>query len=204
MLIGEPGVGKTAVAEGLAQRVAHGEVPENLRDKRIVSLDLTGMLAGTKYRGDFEDRLKNVLKEVGKAKDVVLFIDELHTVIGAGAAEGAIDAANILKPALSRGEIQIVGATTLSEYRKHIEKDAAFERRFQPVTVAEPTEDESFQILRGLRDRYEAHHGLKITDEALTAAVKLSARYISDRFLPDKAIDLVDRSEEHTSELQSR
>ena len=194
VLIGEPGVGKTAVAEGLAQRVAHGEVPENLRDKRIVSLDLTGMLAGTKYRGDFEDRLKNVLKEVGKAKDVVLFIDELHTVIGAGAAEGAIDAANILKPALSRGEIQIVGATTLSEYRKHIEKDAAFERRFQPVTVAEPTEDESFQILRGLRDRYEAHHGLKITDEALTAAVKLSARYISDRFLPDKAIDLVDEA----------
>ena len=194
VLIGEPGVGKTAVAEGLAQRVAHGEVPENLRDKRIVSLDLTSMLAGTKYRGDFEDRLKNVLKEVGKAKDVVLFIDELHTVIGAGAAEGAIDAANILKPALSRGEIQIVGATTLSEYRKHIEKDAAFERRFQPVTVAEPTEDESFQILRGLRDRYEAHHGLKITDEALTAAVKLSARYISDRFLPDKAIDLVDEA----------
>ena len=159
-----------------------------------MSLDLTGMLAGTKYRGDFEDRLKNVLKEVGKAKDVVLFIDELHTVIGAGAAEGAIDAANILKPALSRGEIQIVGATTLSEYRKHIEKDAAFERRFQPVTVVEPTEDESFQILRGLRDRYEAHHGLKITDEALTAAVKLSARYISDRFLPDKAIDLVDEA----------
>ena len=194
VLIGEPGVGKTAVAEGLAQRVAHGEVPENLRDKRIVSLDLTGMLAGTKYRGDFEDRLKNVLKEVGKAKDVVLFIDELHTVIGAGAAEGAIDAANILKPALSRGEIQIVGATTLSEYRKHIEKDAAFERRFQPVTVAEPTEEESVQILRGLRDRYEAHHGLKITDEALTAAVKLSARYISDRFLPDKAIDLVDEA----------
>ena len=194
MLIGEPGVGKTAVAEGLAQRVAHGEVPENLRDKRIVSLDLTGMIAGTKYRGDFEDRLKNVLKEVGKAKDVVLFIDELHTVIGAGAAEGAIDAANILKPALSRGEIQIVGATTISEYRKHIEKDAAFERRFQPVTVAEPTEDESVQILRGLRDRYEAHHGLKITDEALTAAVKLSARYISDRFLPDKAIDLVDEA----------
>ena len=194
VLIGEPGVGKTAVAEGLAQRVAHGEVPENLRDKRIVSLDLTGMIAGTKYRGDFEDRLKNVLKEVGKAKDVVLFIDELHTVIGAGAAEGAIDAANILKPALSRGEIQIVGATTIAEYRKHIEKDAAFERRFQPVTVAEPTEDESVQILRGLRDRYEAHHGLKITDEALTAAVKLSARYISDRFLPDKAIDLVDEA----------
>ena len=194
VLIGEPGVGKTAVAEGLAQRVAHGEVPENLRDKRIVSLDLTGMLAGTKYRGDFEDRLKNVLKEVSKAKDVVLFIDELHTVIGAGAAEGAIDAANILKPALSRGEIQIVGATTLSEYRKHIEKDAAFERRFQPVTVAEPTEEESIQILRGLRDRYEAHHGLKITDEALAAAVKLSMRYISDRFLPDKAIDLVDEA----------
>ena len=194
VLIGEPGVGKTAVAEGLAQRVAHGEVPENLRDKRIVSLDLTGMLAGTKYRGDFEERVKCVLREVSKARDVVLFIDELHTVIGAGAAEGAIDAANILKPALSRGEIQIIGATTLGEYRRHIEKDAAFERRFQPVTVAEPTADESFQILRGLRERYEAHHGLRITDEAMRTAVRLSARYISDRFLPDKAIDLVDEA----------
>jgi len=194
VLIGEPGVGKTAVAEGLAQRVAKGEVPENLRDKRIVSLDLTGMLAGTKYRGDFEDRVKNVLKEVQKAGDVVLFIDELHTIIGAGAAEGAIDAANILKPALSRGELQMIGATTLEEYRKHIEKDAALERRFQPVTVAEPSEDESIRIIFGLRDRYEAHHKLKITDEAVIAAVKLSARYISDRFLPDKAIDLMDEA----------
>ena len=194
VLIGEPGVGKTAVAEGLAQRVAQGEVPENLRDKRIVSLDLTSMLAGTKYRGDFEDRVKNVLKEVQKVGDVVLFIDELHTIIGAGAAEGAIDAANILKPALSRGEIQLIGATTLEEYRRHIEKDAALERRFQPVTVAEPTEDESIRILFGLRDRYEAHHKLKITDEAVIAAVKLSARYISDRYLPDKAIDLMDEA----------
>lgn len=197
VLIGEPGVGKTAVAEGLAQRVTHGEVPPELLDKRIVSLDLTGMLAGTKYRGDFEDRLKNVLREVSRAKDVVLFIDELHTVIGAGAAEGAIDAANILKPALSRGEIRLVGATTLSEYRRHIEKDAAFERRFQPVTVAEPTEEECLQILRGVRGRYEAHHGLKITDEALRAAIRLSVRYIRDRFLPDKAIDLVDEAASH-------
>ena len=194
VLIGEPGVGKTAVAEGLAQRVAHGEVPENLRDKRIVSLDLTGMLAGTKYRGDFEDRLKNVLKEVGKAKDVVLFIDELHTVIGAGAAEGAIDAANILKPALSRGEIQIVGATTLSEYRKHIEKDAALERRFQPVTVAEPSLSDSVEILKGIRKYYEDFHGVKISDEMCRMAVTLSERYITDRFLPDKAIDLIDEA----------
>jgi len=194
VLIGEPGVGKTAISEGLAQKVAMGEVPENLRSKRIVSLDLTGMLAGTKYRGDFEERIKAVLAEVQKAGDVILFIDELHTIIGAGAAEGAIDAANILKPALSRGEIQIIGATTLDEYRKHIEKDAALERRFQPVLVNEPTEEESIQIIRGLRDKYEAHHGLKITDEAVEAAVKMSARYINDRYLPDKAIDLMDEA----------
>ena len=174
--------------------VASGDVPEDLRSKRIVSLDLTGMLAGTKYRGDFEDRIKNVLKEVQKAGDIILFIDELHTIIGAGAAEGAIDAANILKPALSRGEIQIIGATTLSEYRKHIEKDAALERRFQPVTVNEPSEEESIAIITGLRDKYEAHHKLKITDEAIRAAVTMSGRYINDRFLPDKAIDLMDEA----------
>ncbi len=194
VLIGEPGVGKTAIAEGLAQRVSLGDVPEDLRGKRVVSLDLTSMLAGTKYRGDFEDRVKNVLKEVQRAGDVVLFIDELHTIMGAGAAEGAIDAANILKPALSRGEVQIIGATTLDEYRKHIEKDAALERRFQPVTVDEPTAEESVEIIRGLRDRYEAHHKLKISDEAIQAAVELSARYINDRYLPDKAIDLVDEA----------
>ncbi|MGN1001420.1 MAG: ATP-dependent Clp protease ATP-binding subunit, partial [Oscillospiraceae bacterium] len=194
VLIGEPGVGKTAIAEGLARRISLGDVPEDLRGKRVVSLDLTGMLAGTKYRGDFEDRIKNVLKEVQKAGDVILFIDELHTIMGAGAAEGAIDAANILKPALSRGEVQIVGATTLDEYRKHIEKDAALERRFQPVMVDEPTQEESIQILRGLRDRYEAHHKLSISDEAIEAAVRLSARYINDRYLPDKAIDLIDEA----------
>ena len=194
VLIGEPGVGKTAIAEGLAQKISLGDVPEDLRGKRIVSLDLTGMLAGTKYRGDFEERIKNVLEEVKKAPDVILFIDELHTIIGAGAAEGAIDAANILKPALSRGEIQVIGATTLEEYRRHIEKDAALERRFQPVTVAEPSEEESVAIILGLRDKYEAHHKLKITDEAVEAAVKLSVRYISDRFLPDKAIDLMDEA----------
>ncbi len=194
VLIGEPGVGKTAVAEGLAQRVCVGDVPEDLRGKRIVSLDLTGMLAGTKYRGDFEDRIKNVLKEVQRAGDTVLFVDELHTIMGAGAAEGAIDAANILKPALSRGEVQMIGATTLNEYRKHIEKDAALERRFQPVMVDEPTVEQSMEILRGLRDRYEAHHKLSISDEAIEAAVKLSARYINDRYLPDKAIDLVDEA----------
>ena len=194
VLIGEPGVGKTDIAEGLAQLVASGDVPEDLRSKRIVSLDLTGMLAGTKYRGDFEDRIKNVLKEVQKAGDIILFIDELHTIIGAGAAEGAIDAANILKPALSRGEIQIIGAPTLSEYRKHIEKDAALERRFQPVTVNEPSEEESIAIITGLRDKYEAHHKLKITDEAIRAAVTMSGRYINDRFLPDKAIDLMDEA----------
>ena len=194
VLIGEPGVGKTAIAEGLAQRVSVGDVPEDLRGKRVVSLDLTSMLAGTKYRGDFEDRVKNVLKEVQRAGDVVLFIDELHTIMGAGAAEGAIDAANILKPALSRGEVQIIGATTLEEYRRHIEKDAALERRFQPVTVDEPTAEESVGIIKGLRDRYEAHHKLKISDEAIEAAVALSSRYINDRYLPDKAIDLVDEA----------
>lgn len=194
VLIGEPGVGKTAIAEGLAQDIAKGDVPENIRDRRIVSLDLTGMLAGTKYRGDFEERIKAVLNEVQNCGDVILFIDELHTIIGAGAAEGAIDAANIIKPALGRGQIQVIGATTLDEYRKHIEKDAALERRFQPVMVDEPTEEESIEIIKGLRDRYEAHHKLKITDEAIEAAVKMSARYINDRYLPDKAIDLVDEA----------
>jgi len=194
VLIGEPGVGKTAIVEGLAQRVVAGDVPENLIGKRVVSLDLTGMLAGTKYRGDFEERIKAALKEVQKAGDVVLFIDELHTIIGAGAAEGAIDAANIIKPALGRGEIQLIGATTLDEYRKHIEKDAALERRFQPVTVNEPSEEESIRIIKGLRDKYEAHHKLKITDEAVEAAVRLSARYVNDRYLPDKAIDLMDEA----------
>ncbi|MBR5489785.1 MAG: ATP-dependent Clp protease ATP-binding subunit [Oscillospiraceae bacterium] len=194
VLIGEPGVGKTAVAEALAQRTALGNVPEDLRNRRIVSLDLTAMLAGTKYRGDFEDRIKNVLAEVKKAGDIILFVDELHTIMGAGAAEGAIDAANILKPALSRGEVQMIGATTLDEYRKHIEKDAALERRFQPVTVDEPTCEESIAILKGLRDRYEAHHKLSISDEAIEAAVNLSSRYIADRYLPDKAIDLMDEA----------
>ena len=194
VLIGEPGVGKTAVAEGLAGKIALGDVPEDLRGKRVVSLDLTAMLAGTKYRGDFEDRIKNVLKEVQRSGDVILFIDELHTIMGAGAAEGAIDAANILKPALSRGEVQIIGATTLDEYRKHIEKDAALERRFQPVQVDEPSPEESAEILKGLRDRYEAHHKLSISDEAIEAAVRLSARYINDRYLPDKAIDLIDEA----------
>jgi len=194
VLIGEPGVGKTAVAEGLAQRIISGDVPEDLRDKRIVTLDLTGMLAGTKYRGDFEERIRTAMEEVKKAGDIILFIDELHTIIGAGAAEGAIDAANIVKPALGRGEIQIIGATTLDEYRKHIEKDAALERRFQPITVEEPTEEESVKILRGLRDKYEAHHKLKITDEAIEAAVTMSSRYITDRYLPDKAIDLIDEA----------
>jgi ATP-dependent Clp protease ATP-binding subunit ClpC len=194
VLIGEPGVGKTAIAEGLAQRIINDDVPELLRDKRVVTLDLTGMVAGTKYRGDFEERIKTAIEEVQKAKDVILFIDELHTIIGAGAAEGAIDAANIIKPALGRGEIQIIGATTLDEYRKHIEKDAALERRFQPVVINEPSQEESVQILKGLRDRYEAHHKLKITDEAIDAAVSMSVRYINDRFLPDKAIDLVDEA----------
>ncbi len=193
-LIGEPGVGKTAVAEGLAQRIVAEEVPDTLRGKRVVTLDLTGMVAGTKYRGDFEERIKNALEEVAKAGNVVLFIDEIHTLIGAGAAEGAVDAANILKPSLARGEIQVIGATTLEEYRKHIEKDAALERRFQPITVGEPTAEETEEILRGLRDKYEAHHKVKITDEALRASVQLSVRYIADRFLPDKAIDLIDEA----------
>lgn len=193
-LIGESGVGKTAVAEGLAQKIEEGNVPELLKNKRIVALDLASMVAGTKYRGEFEDRFKKVMEELRAANDVILFIDEIHTIIGAGAAEGAIDAANMLKPALARGEIQVVGATTFDEYRKHIEKDAALERRFQPITVEEPSIDDTVKILEGLRDRYEAHHGVKITDEALKAATELSARYITDRFLPDKAIDLMDEA----------
>jgi len=194
VLIGEPGVGKTAIVEGLAQRIVDLQVPEILRDRRVVSLDLASVVAGSKYRGEFEDRLKKVMAEVREAKNVVLFIDELHTLVGAGAAEGAIDAANILKPALPRGEVQAVGATTLDEYRKHVEKDAALARRFQPVMVDEPTVDEAIAILRGLRDRYEAHHHVRITDEALDQAVRLSDRYVADRFLPDKAIDLVDEA----------
>ncbi len=194
VLIGEPGVGKTAIAEGLAQQLVAGTVPETLRDKRIVTLDLSGMVAGTKYRGEFEERLKTAMEEVRTAGNIILFIDEMHTLIGAGAAEGAIDAANILKPALSRGEIQVIGATTLEEYRKHIEKDAALERRFQPVQVGEPTPEEAVAILMGLRDKYEAHHNVKITDEAIRAAVMLSVRYIADRQLPDKAIDLLDEA----------
>ncbi len=194
VLVGEPGVGKTAVAEGLALRVARGEAPEELRRKRIVSLDIPAMLAGTKYRGDFEERVKSVLKDVKRAGDVILFIDELHTIIGAGSAEGAIDAANILKPALGRGEIQIIGATTPEEYRRHIEKDAALERRFQPVKVSEPDREQTLEMLRGLRPGLEKHHGVGIRDDALTAAYELSVRYISDRFLPDKAIDLLDEA----------
>lgn len=193
-LIGEPGVGKTAIAEGLAQKIADGNVPDILRDKRLITLNLTGMVAGTKYRGDFEERIKAVIDEVTASQDVILFIDEVHTLIGAGSAEGATDAANILKPALARGEFQLIGATTITEYRKNIEKDSALERRFQPVTVAEPTEEDSILILKGLKDKYEAHHKVKITDESIEAAVKLSTRYISDRFLPDKAIDLIDEA----------
>ena len=193
-LIGEPGVGKTAAVEGLAQKIASGDVPEILKDKRVVTLDISGMVAGAKYRGDFEERIKKALNEVKKAGDVILFIDEIHTIVSAGAAEGAIDAANILKPLLARGEIQLVGATTLNEYRKFIEKDAALERRFSPVTVNEPSEKETIQILKGIRDKYEAHHNVKITDEAIEAAVKLSIRYVNDRFLPDKAIDLIDEA----------
>ena len=194
VLIGEPGVGKTAIAEGLAERIAAADVPEELLDKRVLSLDLSGMVAGTKYRGEFEERIKKTIDEVKKAGNVILFIDELHTIVGAGSAEGAVDAANILKPALSRGEIRVVGATTLDEYRKYIEKDAALERRFQPVTVGEPSPEATLEILKGLRDKYEAHHKLTITDEALEAAVSLSRRYINDRFLPDKAIDLMDEA----------
>ncbi len=210
-LIGEPGVGKTAIAEGLARKIALGDVPEDLLDKRILSLDLSGMVAGTKYRGEFEERIKKALEEVKKAGDVILFIDELHTIVGAGSAEGAVDAANIIKPALGRGEIRVIGATTLNEYRKYIEKDAALERRFQPVQVGEPSREDTLAILRGLRDKYEQHHKLSITDEALEAAVDLSTRYINDRFLPDKAIDLMDEAasrvrmetEEPSEELKS-
>jgi ATP-dependent Clp protease ATP-binding subunit ClpC len=194
VLIGEPGVGKTAVAEGLALKIHSGDVPEILKNKKLIALDLTGMVAGTKYRGDFEERIKSAIDEVKADGNIILFIDELHTIIGAGAAEGSADAANILKPALARGDFQVIGATTINEYRKHIEKDAALERRFQPVTVGEPTQDEAVEILRGLKDRYEAHHKVSITDEAITAAVKLSSRYIADRFLPDKAIDLIDEA----------
>ena len=193
-LIGEPGVGKTAIAEGLAEKIVMGDVPDDLLDKRVLSLDLSGMVAGTKYRGEFEERIKKALEEVKKAGNVILFIDELHTIVGAGSAEGAVDAANIIKPALGRGEIRVIGATTLNEYRKYIEKDAALERRFQPVSVGEPSQEATLKILQGLREKYETHHKLKITDEALEAAVKLSTRYISDRFLPDKAIDLMDEA----------
>ena len=194
VLIGEPGVGKTAIAEGLAQRIASADVPEELLNKKLLSLDLSGMVAGTKYRGEFEERIKNTLDEVKKDGNVILFIDELHTIVGAGSAEGAVDAANIIKPALGRGEIRVIGATTLNEYRKYIEKDAALERRFQPVTVGEPSAEDTVAILKGLRGKYEAHHKLTITDEALDAAVSLSRRYINDRFLPDKAIDLMDEA----------
>lgn len=194
VLIGEPGVGKTAIAEGLAQRIVEGKVPEIIRDKRVVTLDLPGLIAGSKYRGEFEDRLKSTLNELKENGEIILFIDELHTIVGAGAAEGAIDASNILKPALARGEIQVIGATTIDEYRKYIEKDAALERRFQPVTVEEPSVEDTIKILEGLRDRYEAHHGIKISDEALKAAAELSNRYITDRYLPDKAIDLMDEA----------
>ena len=193
-LIGEPGVGKTAIAEGLALKIANGEVPELLKDKRIISLDLTSMVAGTKYRGDFEERIKSAIDEVIKAGDVILFIDEVHTLMGAGSAEGAVDAANILKPSLARGELQVIGATTLDEYRKNIEKDAALERRFQPIVVGEPSQEEAIEILKGLHDKYEAHHNVKIPDDAIEAAVHLSSRYITDRYLPDKAIDLIDEA----------
>ena len=194
VLIGEPGVGKTAIAEGLAERIAAADVPEELLDKRVLSLDLSGMVAGTKYRGEFEERIKKTIDEVKKAGNVILFIDELHTIVGAGSAEGAVDAANILKPALSRGEIRVVGATTLDEYRKNIEKDAALERRFQPVQVGEPSAEDAVEILKGLRDKYEAHHRIKIPDEAIEAAVKLSVRYVTGRYLPDKAIDVIDEA----------
>lgn len=204
-LVGEPGVGKTAIAEGIALKIATDEMPETIKNMRIIALDITGMVAGTKYRGDFEERIKAAIEEVIKAEDIILFIDELHNLIGAGSAEGSMDAANTLKPYLARGEMQVIGATTLDEYRKHIEKDAALERRFQPITVGEPSEEESIAILKGIRDKYEAHHKVRITDGAIIAAVKMSARYIGDRYLPDKAIDLVDeaasrvRLKEHTA-----
>ena len=193
-LIGEPGVGKTAAVEGLAEKIVSGDVPETLKGKRVVTMDISGMVAGSKYRGDFEERIKKALEEAKKAGDVILFIDEIHTIVGAGAAEGAIDAANILKPLLARGEIRLIGATTLNEYRKYIEKDAALERRFSPVTINEPSEKDTIKILKGLRDKFEAHHGVEITDEAIEAAVKMSIRYINDRYLPDKAIDLIDEA----------
>ena len=195
VLIGEPGVGKTAIVEGLAQRIVSGDVPEPLKDRRVVALDIGALIAGTKYRGEFEDRLKAVLREIAEAKgNIILFIDELHTIVGAGAAEGAADAANMLKPALARGELRCVGATTLDEYRKRVEKDAALERRFQPVFVGEPTVEDTISILRGLKERYEIHHGVRIQDAALVAASTLANRYITDRFLPDKAIDLMDEA----------
>ena len=204
-LIGEAGVGKTAVAEGLAQKIVSGDVPETLTGKRVITLDISGMVAGTKYRGEFEERIKNILSEVVTAGNIILFIDEIHTLVGAGAAEGAVDAANILKPSLARGEIQVIGATTINEYRKYIEKDPALERRFQSVTVGEPSEEDALEILRGIRDKYEAHHKVKITDEAITSAVRLSKRYINDRYLPDKAIDLIDEaaSKKHINNFTS-
>ena len=195
VLIGDPGVGKTAIVEGLAQRIVSGDIPESLRDRRVVALDIGALIAGAKYRGEFEDRLKAVLKEVQEADGrIILFMDELHTIVGAGAAEGAVDAANLLKPMLARGELRAVGATTLDEYRKHIEKDAALERRFQPVFVGEPSVEDTIAILRGLKERYEVHHGVRIQDSAIVAAAMLSSRYIADRFLPDKAIDLIDEA----------
>ena len=193
-LIGEPGVGKTAIAEGLAQRIIQGDIPETLKNKRVVTLDISGMVAGAKYRGDFEERIKKALNEVKKAGDVILFIDEIHTIVGAGSAEGAVDAANILKPLLARGEINVVGATTSNEYRNYIEKDAALERRFSPVMVEEPNKEDAIKILEGLRDKYEAHHNVKIPDESIKAAVEYSIRYVNDRYLPDKAIDLIDEA----------
>ena len=193
-LIGEPGVGKTAIAEGLAQRIVMGLVPDTVLDKRVVTLDLSGMIAGSKYRGEFEERIKKLIHEVIQAGNILLFIDEIHTIIGAGGAEGAIDASNILKPSLARGEIQLIGATTIAEYRKYIEKDAALERRFQPVTIDEPDRAHAIEILKGLRGHYEAHHHVVITDEGIEAAVDFSVRYINDRFLPDKAIDLMDEA----------
>ena len=193
-LIGEPGVGKTAVVEGLAEKIVAEDVPEMLKNKRVVSIDISSMVAGAKYRGDFEERIKKSLNEVKKAGDVILFIDEIHTIVGAGSAEGAVDAANILKPLLARGEVKVIGATTLNEYRKYIEKDSALERRFSPVNLPEPSKEDTIKILEGLRDKYEAHHNIEITDEAIDAAVNMSVRYINDRFLPDKAIDLIDEA----------